>query len=173
MPVDLTHAERTREGIQRARQRRRLRITHAERYPAEVAEPLKVIVQSRAAELVQLVEDLGGERELSAAQLALARQWAQVSVVREVAFSVWLAEGAPLGGRAIDKLLAASNTETRTLVALGLERRAREPESLASYLARRAAQDASTGIADRQDHDQGQEGIARPGALQEANAEDL
>ena len=68
-------------------------------------------------------------------------------MVREVAFSVWLGEGAPLGGRAIDELIAASSVETRTLTALGLERKPREVESLSAYLERCAREQAAQGAA--------------------------
>jgi len=142
-----TQSERVRAGIARARQRRRLKISHAMKYPAVVAEPIRPIVASRAHELAQLVSDLGGENELSAAQVALARRWAQISTVAEVAFGVWLADGAPMEGRAIDKLIAASNSEARILATLGLERRERPVESLSAYLQRR-----TTGIAEDARH---------------------
>src|SRR5262245_48356166 len=137
-----THGDLVRDGIRRARQRRRVQLVQAQRYPDQIAEAIQPIVTAQAAEAVQLIEDLGGETEATAGQLALVRQAQQAAVVRQTAFHIFLRDG-NLTGRAIEKLLAASNVERAALIALGLERRAKPVESLSDYLARStAAQDA-------------------------------
>jgi len=65
------HAEKTRQGMVRARERRRLRIGQIDGYrrSGEVAPALLPLLRAEAAEAQQLVADLGGD--LSGAQLAL------------------------------------------------------------------------------------------------------
>jgi hypothetical protein len=86
----------------------------------------------RARDLVAaLTADLGGDDNLSAAQRELIRRAALLAAYLEDAEARWLA------GEQVDVAawLSAIDRQRRTLMALGLERRARPVPSLAEYLA--------------------------------------
>ena len=105
-----------------------------------------VVGRALAAWRAELVEDLGGREKVSTQQAALIDLLTREKLLID-SVDAYLAE---LGGGIINRKKRAllpivreraqlADSFTRRLVALGLERRAREPLNIGDYLARRSA----------------------------------
>src|SRR5262249_4126680 len=129
------HGLRSVEGKAERQRKRRLLIAHVDDYRqrGQVAPELAPIVAECARWAAELVSDLGGYDQATAAQLALVDQATQAAVIRAASFRVF-ARDDDLGARAVERFNAAANVERSALALLGLERRAKPVQTLAEYL---------------------------------------
>ena len=96
-----------------------------------IAPQLRPIVTVRASQAQQMAEDLGGD--LTAMQQAAIEGWLQVQVAAD-AFFLAFAETGDVGCRAAERLSSVVSAARSMLVALGLERRAKDVIDIQGYM---------------------------------------
>lgn len=102
-----------------------------------VSEQLRPIVRTRLGQREQMVEDLGGAEHVSQMQRAALDTWMQAQVAADAEWRRYIAED---DRGALERLSTLLNTARAALVAVGLERRARDVTlDLSAYLDHRDA----------------------------------
>ncbi len=127
--------ERISRGLRRYHELRRCRArpAHVDRWAREgaVAPELRPILEARAHQAEAMVQDLGGPDAVTALQRGVLDTWLQAQVTADVAFARFVRGEAT---EVPERLMTALNAARSALVSLGLERRAREVQSLEDYL---------------------------------------
>lgn len=140
MPNQVPEEERRQRiarGVKRAWERRRaresVRPVHVDRWTKDgaVNHALVPILQARAAQVEDIIADLGGPSEVTAMQRAIIDAWFKAAVAADVEFAR-LARGEADGTP--EKLATFLNTARAHLLALGLERRAKPVTDISEYL---------------------------------------
>ena len=122
------HRERISRGVRRAWERRRtregVRPVHVDRWLRDgaVAPALVPILKTRAAQIEDMIADLGGPAEVTAMQRALLDGWLKAAVAADMEFAR-LAQGNADGTP--QPLATFLNTVRAHLTSLGIERRAK------------------------------------------------
>jgi hypothetical protein len=131
------HRERIFRGVRRAWERRRtregVRPVHVDRWLQDgaVAPALVPILKTRAAQIEDMIADLGGPAEVTAMQRALLDGWLKAAVAADVEFAR-LAQG---NGEGTPQPLATFlNTARAHFISLGVDRRAKPGTDISSYL---------------------------------------
>jgi len=131
------HRERISRGVRRAWERRRtregFRPVHVDRWLRDGAvDPALVpILQTRAAQVEDIIADLGGPTEVTAMQRGIIDGWLKAAVAADIEFARLTrgeSEGTP------ERLATFLNTCRSNLLALGLERRAKPVADISTYL---------------------------------------
>ena len=110
-----------------------LRHTHTIKWikGSDVAAPLKPFVAARRKEIREIIEDLGGEGEVTAMQRGLLDGYFKSAVCVDSEFYRFAATQDPEALLHINKYIA---TCTKILTTLGLNRRAKQVPSLNDYV---------------------------------------
>jgi hypothetical protein len=99
---------------------------------------LRPILEVRAAQVEAMVQDLGGEGEVTTLQHGVLEGWLQAQTVADVVFQGFARNPQ---GEIPERLLSAINSARSALLALGLQRRAKRVPSLADYMKAQASQE--------------------------------
>lgn len=115
-----------------------------------VSEQLRPIVRTRLGQREQMIEDMGGAEYVSMMQRAALDTWMQAQVAADAEWRRYVAEDDRL---ALERLSTLLNTARAALVAVGLERRARDvTPTLDDYLRQPAQAPAGRTIDVAPDH---------------------
>ncbi len=140
------HEERARREALEARLRREVEAVepvHIRRWLADgvVADELRPVVETRAAWIVELAQDLGGASDLTAAQRGLLDFVFKLVVAADATFGRFLRTNEP---SELERLPAFVTAAANILKALGLKRQEHEIEDFHAYVARKDAESAAT-----------------------------
>ena len=138
-----TTRQRISSGLRRYHNRRReeaqVRPAHVHDWLREgiVHHRLRPFVKARAAMFVGILQDLGGSEVVTGMQKGILEGWLQAQVAADAAFARFVTTD---DSAALVRLATFLNTSRSALIALGLERRARDvTPNLEDYLAQREA----------------------------------
>ena len=141
MPSDRSEALRRYHAKRRYRET--LLPTHVRRWMREkaVAPALQPFVAERSGQFVEMLEALGGADHVSPQERAMLDAWFAAQVTADAIFALILKDE---DHRLVERHAAYLSAARAALQAVGLERRAREVETLADYIEVRSREASET-----------------------------